>query len=215
MVLDSFKELWDSDLIHNYCAGVLDTTLPYYKLNIGLSEDDTYINAGFLLIDLKKWRENNVESLFINFLKKYNGKVLHNDQGIINGVLSNNILIVDPRYNILSTFYEMQYEDIKRWYGIENYYTQDIINKAVKKPVFIHLVDFINGRPWFYENKEHPLYECYKQYVLDSPFKNDVYIKDNRSFNLKLLSIMMKKMPRFLMFYLYKFYRFYNFYFKF
>ena len=194
LVEGSFKHIWDCDIDDYYCAGVLDTTLPFYKKSVGLSENDDYINSGFLFINLKKWRLDNVEEKFIDFITYYNGKVIHNDQGIINGTLHGKILIINPCYNLLSTFYEIPYDDVKKWYGLDDYYNKRIVENCVKYPIFVHFTNFIKGRPWF-NNKKHPLYKEYKEYVLKSPFKDRVYITDDRSFKLKFFSFISNIFP--------------------
>ena len=65
LILGSFKELWETNIENYYVAGVLDVGPDYVKTAVGLSKDVNYINAGVLLINLKKWRNEDVESKFI------------------------------------------------------------------------------------------------------------------------------------------------------
>jgi lipopolysaccharide biosynthesis glycosyltransferase len=157
------------------------------------------------VINLKKWRLDNIEDQFIQFLIDYNGEVVHNDQGIINGVLQGKILIVNPRYNLLSTFYEMSYYNVKKWYGLDNYYSSEIISYSKDNPVFIHFVNFLNGRQWV--NDKHPLYKKYNEYAMSSPFKDSVYIGDNRPFKLKFASFLSQVIPLNILILFYKIYR--------
>lgn len=88
-----------------YCSGVLDVINPYFKL-ISMYEwtiNDNYINTGFLLVNLKKWGEENLEEKFIKFINKYKFFRQAN-QDIINGVIKEKVLIIDPKYNILQPF---------------------------------------------------------------------------------------------------------------
>ena len=52
------KELWQTDITDYICAGVPDLWIEniYYKPEIGMSLDELYINAGVLLLNLKKMR---------------------------------------------------------------------------------------------------------------------------------------------------------------
>ncbi|MDL2271045.1 glycosyltransferase family 8 protein, partial [Methanobrevibacter sp. OttesenSCG-928-I08] len=111
LVTNSFKQLWQMNIDDYYCAGVLDAGPKYIKTLIGLSEDDDYYNSGFLLMNLKKWREDKLENKFVDYLKDHDGKVFHNDQGIINAVCFSKLLKLHPKYNILSPFFEVRYED--------------------------------------------------------------------------------------------------------
>lgn len=51
------------------------------------SENQQYYNAGVLLINLKKWREENITSRFISFADTYNSELQCADQTVLNGVL--------------------------------------------------------------------------------------------------------------------------------
>lgn len=65
LVLDSFKEILNLDLNNYLAAGVLALNCTAeVKKAIDLNEDDLYINAGMLLINLKRWRQENVENQF-------------------------------------------------------------------------------------------------------------------------------------------------------
>lgn len=54
LVNDSLEKLYDTNLGGNYCGGVSDCIGKNHKKNIGLKPDDIYINAGVMLISLKK-----------------------------------------------------------------------------------------------------------------------------------------------------------------
>lgn len=204
LILGSLKKLWDIDLGNNYCAGVLDLATPPFKKSVGLLPNDNYINGGFLLINLKKWREDNIESNFIDFLKTENGNVLNYDQGIINALFKNRILIVNPSYNFNSIYFEFDFEKIVKMYDLKNYYSKNVINKAKKNIVFLHFSG-LKGRPWFINNN-HPCKKFYFEYALNTPFKNDVGVKGFVSLKIKILNFCMKYIPSFLFINLYHFY---------
>ena len=87
MIIDSIEELWNTSIDEYMCAGVQDLMPSVYKEIIGLNKDDFYINSGVLIINLKKWREKNVEEDFYYAMKKYEKIPIHQDQGIINATL--------------------------------------------------------------------------------------------------------------------------------
>lgn len=197
IVEGSFKELWDMNIDNFSTSGVLDIVPKYYRESIGLNENDNYINAGFLLINLKKWRDNNIGAKFIDFIKKYNGKVPHNDQGIINGVLKDSILIINPKYNMLSIFYEIEYNKLIKLFKLKNYYDGEIVLNDMKNPVFIHLAPGFYGRPWITKSK-HPLKSRYEYYADLSPWKDFIFIEDNRKLSVKMLSNIAMFLPFFI-----------------
>lgn len=68
IVAGSFSDLWNLKIDGKSIAGVLDDTGFASKERVGLASTSPYINAGFLLINLKYWRERGIEQKFIVFL---------------------------------------------------------------------------------------------------------------------------------------------------
>lgn len=194
LIVGSFKDLWETDISKYYCAGVLDIGPDYVKTAIGLKNNTKYINAGVLLINLEKWREDDIEACFIDFLEKNDFEVYNNDQGILNGVLNENILIVNPKFNFMSPFLEKGYEDIINWNGLKNHYSKSIIDNARKNAVFLHFVPFINGRPWF-KDTNHPCKKLYLKYANQTPFKDSVLVDDQRKFRYRFVFSIVKYIP--------------------
>ena len=195
LVVGSLKELWKTDISGYDCGAVLDVAQTYINGFLNLPKDETYFNSGLLLINLKKWRDNNLEKKFLDFIIKNDGEVFHNDQGVINFICKGNILKLPFKYNILSPFFEVSCDDVFKFYNVDDYYSKDLIEDALKNPVFIHLTQFLNGRPWFTNVIGHPLRKLFDSYVNQTPFKDDVYIEVNKGFKSKFLSFTYKYFP--------------------
>lgn len=166
----SLKELWETDL-EGYCiGGVQDNPALYALQAIGMDDNDRYINSGVMLINLKKWREDNIEEKIIQMINSHNGHVFHHDQGIVNGVCKNSIKILHPKFNTMSQFFLMKAKQIKSLYDMKNYYTQDELDEATKNPVIIHYINKFYNRPWF-KSCSHPLKELYIENLSKTPFK--------------------------------------------
>lgn len=195
LVVNSFINLWQMDLEDNYCGAVLDAGPTYINTFLDLPENNNHYNSGLLLINLKLWKKDNLEKKFIDFIISKNGKVFHNDQGIINVICKGKIQKLHPKYNILSPFFEVGYDNVLRFYGISKYYTKELVEEALKEPVFIHLTTFVNGRPWFNNASKHPLRKIFNYYVEKTPFKNEVYKDDNRQLKGKFFSLSYKYLP--------------------
>lgn len=206
LIRGSFKELWETDISNYYVAGVLDIGPEYVKTSVGLDKDVKYINAGVLLINLDKWRKEDVESKFIKFLEDYNMEVYNNDQGIINGVLSDKILIVDPKFNLMSPFLEIDYDDVIKWNDLKNHYGKETIENALKNPVFLHFSAFMKGRPWF-KGFKHPCSELYLEYANQTPFRDVIGMEDNRGFKYKFFFAFVNYVPFGVLCMIYKPYR--------
>lgn len=196
IITGSFKELYDMDIDDYYCAGVTDMGPHFNNIFLGLPPDGEHFNAGVLLVNLRKWREDNLEKKFLDYILANDGEVHHNDQGVINVVCRGKILEVHPKYNILSPFFEVSYEGVLQWNGLDKFYTKEIVQEAIDSPVFIHLTQFVNGRPWFTNAENHPLRELFDSYVQKVPFSDEeIYIEDTRHWKGKLLSFTYKHLP--------------------
>ena len=191
----SLKELWQID-ITSYCtAGVVDVTCPDSKEKIGINESDIYINSGVVLLNLKKWRENEIEKKLIDFIKKYDGKVFHHDQGALNGVLYNYCKIIHPKYNTLSVFFTMSKDQIIQYFNMNSYfYSAQELKEAIMTPVIIHYTPGFVGRPWM-KKCNHPLKNIYIEYLKNTPWRNRELLEDNRQIKIKLLCWMYYNLP--------------------
>lgn len=188
-------ELWNININGYYVAGVEDTIPNKYKQVIGLCKNDIYINSGMLLINLEKWRKDNLEEKFTQFINIYNGFVPHHDQGVINGICKGKILKIHPKYNCNSNFYSFSSKEIEKIFNINKYYNQIELDEAINKPVFLHYTPGFLGRPW---TKEciHPKKDLYLKYKKLTPWKDELLQKDYSNWKVKSLSKAYKLIPR-------------------
>lgn len=102
LVVDkNISDFYNIDLGNYYLAGAegLYVTESGHKPNIGLTDNDTYINAGVLLINLKQLRQNKLGTKLLEATKELQNKIKYQDQDIINIVCKGKIFIVDSIYN--------------------------------------------------------------------------------------------------------------------
>lgn len=170
IVNGSLKDLWEIDLGDDYVAGVQDNPAAYCLTAIAMDQSDRYINGGVLLMNLKEWREDDLEQQFLDLIQKHNGYVHHHDQGIINGVCKGRIRILHPRFNTMSQFYLLNADQIKKLYDITNYYSEQELSEAREAPVVIHYITKFYNRPWF-KSCTHPHKDKYVQYLSKTPFE--------------------------------------------
>ena len=182
--------------ITGYCvAGVADTVSSETKSAVGVSNNENYINSGMLLINLKKWREDNIQDKFINFIDSKNGSITHHDQGVINGVLCKKIKILNPKFNLMTVYYTMKREDIISYYGIDNkFYSDEVIKESLKNPVYIHFTPGFTTRPWV-RGCKHPKKQIYLDYLEKTPWKDSSLEKDNSKFRVKVINWIYRNMP--------------------
>ena len=112
IVTKSIKELWNLDLKGKTIGALMDAFSKYYKYNIDLEENDVMFNSGVMLIDLDKWKENNIEDCLLTFIAKRNGIIQQGDQGALNHVLSHDTYCFEPRFNSVTIFYDFSYKEM-------------------------------------------------------------------------------------------------------
>lgn len=112
IVLRDLNELWDIDLGDNYIAAVQDPRLltfdndwggvKNYK-ELGFAPDTKYLNTGMMLINITKWKANNLTDTIFEAIRKNVKFANYPDQYGLNIVLANQWLPLDPRWNHFST----------------------------------------------------------------------------------------------------------------
>lgn len=125
----SLSGLWNTPLEDYYCAGVKDLFIERsdYKKEIQFSENDLYANAGVLLFNLAKIRQDGmVQKLFEN-TEKLADKISYQDQDIINITFKGRIKELESIYNFTA-------ENVKREKGKR------------KKAVIVHYTG--KRKPW-------------------------------------------------------------------
>lgn len=194
VVCSSLSGMWAVEMKNCSVAGVEDLIQNEFKEKIGMNLADHYINAGILLIDLQKWREKNQGKLFLDFINDYKGRVTHHDQGVINGTLHQECLILPPQYNVMTPFFTKKYNDIRSFYQLSQYYSEEEIQRATTKPVIIHYTPECVGRVWEYDCK-HPKVDLYRKYLDLTPWKGNLMHAKKIPLKLHFLYWMQKNLP--------------------
>ena len=179
------------DFASNLIAGVLDDVSEYAKKMIGLSIDDIYVNAGFLLINLDLWRKENIEKQILDFLYQHHGNVYHHDQGLINAICKGRKYVLPSHYNVMTNFFVFPYSRFRKK---KPFYSELEICKAKEKPIFIHFTAGVTNKPWI-EGCKHPLKNLFLYYKAKTSYKDKPLRKDNRKVTLKLLSFLYYHIP--------------------
>lgn len=151
LVRGNLENLWNCKLKEYLVGGIQDPLPDYLKEAVQLDNQERYINAGVLLINLDKWREIDFKSKVVKFIKEHNKNVVHHDQGIINGICKGKILYLDPKYNLMSEMIMMNEKQLKKLYKMEKFYKEEQLQKARENPVIVHFISKFYNRPWFKE----------------------------------------------------------------
>lgn len=170
VVINSLKDLWLTDMSNCILGACIEATVDYdRRKNLGMAHLP-YINAGVLLINLKKWREEKTGQKILEYYKKHNGNLFANDQDAINGALKNQIFYLGPEYNFYNIYWHYPYKVLKKLMKDTYYYSEEIVQKAIKRPVIIHYLG--EERPWRKGNT-HKYRAYYYKYLEKTPWHKE------------------------------------------
>ena len=160
LVVNDLSGLYTENL-NTYPVGAIYDNYVKTAQQLGIEQEGNYFNSGVLLIDLPKWRGQEISEKTMRFLSEYPEKIKFVDQDALNAVLKNNWKKLDSKYN---TMYSVIPEDIKK---------NDLKN-FLKDKVIIH---FTLQRPWniLCKNRYRNLYFEYlkRSPARDRPKYND------------------------------------------
>ena len=103
LINNNLSDLYNYNLGDKIVGAVNDYRSFYYQKNLNITKDNCYINSGVLLIDVKKYNENNCQDKLLNYIKKYNGLLEFPDNDAICSVLQDDICLLPLKYNKLKT----------------------------------------------------------------------------------------------------------------
>lgn len=107
IVNSDLKELWDVDVKNYHIAAVQSSGIPfvssprdlirYSELNI--PPDHKYFNSGVLVINLSRWRTDNISQKAIEYVRDFGDTLVYADQDVLNALLSFTWKELDDRWN--------------------------------------------------------------------------------------------------------------------
>ena len=130
VVVGDLRELWQIELGDCILAAAPDHFRQDRKTTLGLAGNKAYVNAGVLLINLARWREEALTQRLVRYIEKAGTRLELHDQDAINGVLHGNILVLDRRWNVQAPMFRA----VRRCFPKE----YDKIRAATRRPAIIH-----------------------------------------------------------------------------
>ena len=199
IIRHNLKSIYNLDIGDCIVAGADDCRSDNYRKEIGLKHGDTYINNGFLLINLKKWRSLQLDDEFTTYISNHNGDITYMDQGVLNAILGKKKLVfeITPKYNAQRIFFDFSYNEILKLRKPEYHCSESNYNEATNDPVIIHFTPtFITGtRPWNIKDN-HKFTPEYLKYKAISPWNEIPKRKDDRKRSKKIMTWICKATPR-------------------
>lgn len=113
VVLGNLAPLMEIDISRYAVAAVEDYDLlriPEHRQQLRFTASDRYFNSGFMLINLKYWREHDSEKQLLEFSKRER-KVFFHDQDAMNAVFRQAWLRLPPAWNHFNVF-QVKTEDM-------------------------------------------------------------------------------------------------------
>lgn len=202
IIRHSLEEIYNLDLGEYLVAGVDDCRSNLYRLDIGCNPNTVYINNGFMVINLKAWREKNIESKFTSFIESRGGNLTYMDQAPLNAVLGPQNLIYElpAVYNAQRIFFDFTYRQLLKVRKPQHHLSEIEYNNAISNPIIVHFTPvFISGtRPWNFKDN-HKFRKEYIYYKSLSLWKNTPFRKDDRKLWKKLMTFICKILPKFIL----------------
>lgn len=145
------NELYELDLGDKVIGAVASPISEDEKEHIptlNLSKNHKYFYAGLMLIDVKKWLENDIYKKAVTIDENHPQGLKWADMDILNIIFDNNYLAIHPKYSIWPGLNFAPYE-----YNIENYYkiyegvnSHDEVKEAFYHPIIYQLAG--GAKPW-------------------------------------------------------------------
>jgi lipopolysaccharide biosynthesis glycosyltransferase len=178
IVLDDISKLWNVDL-EGFTVGAIQDVgktvdcawggIRNYK-DLGLTADTKYFNSGVLVVNPKKWREEDISNQVITALSTYKEYVQLADQYGLNVVLANKWKVLDPKWN---------------WFAFQ----ED------EQPFLVHFLDI---KPIFTSYNSKPIYKDeFYRYLSMTPWKNFKPINGNQRYIRKVINKIKKAFLKF------------------
>lgn len=166
VVCRPISELFDHDLQDN-TVGAIEEAEKFVGERLGVVP---YFNSGVMLIDLDRWRNDDIESKTLHFLDHESQRVFCPDQDALNTALSGSWLQLPVRYNLHGSYCDKFKSESKN-----------------ADPLIIHYCG--SEKPWFYA-ADHPYKAHFQNFLQQTPYRD--YQEPDR--NLK--NAVLKRMRR-------------------
>ncbi|KID42365.1 glycosyltransferase family 8 protein [Fructilactobacillus fructivorans] len=150
--------LWQADLGGKVIGAVENAGYLDRLREMGVSEKPgRYFNAGLLLIDTKKWKEQGISQRARNLANDHPEILRFQDQDALNAIFNGDWQSLPSKYNVQSNLVKGKY----RKSGTESGRRSQ--QEALEQPVIIHYTNF--DKPWLIRNDHlHPLRSLYDEY---------------------------------------------------
>ena len=197
LINTDIRQIWDIDISESYIAACHDDGLnglnkSRIRLSDGLVTDDKYFNAGVMVINLKKIRQDfDLFSVCVDFLIEHPNCTMA-DQDALNYLFADNVLFLPYKYNMFTRKkrgHNLSLED-----GIYHF-SADYCNPEQKESfddLFFHYLFILGDEQWLTEyymgalqnsNKQLMLYQSFMKCITSKCVKKIYWGADSKYFD--------------------------------
>jgi lipopolysaccharide biosynthesis glycosyltransferase len=163
IALKSLEKLWEIEIGENYVMAVQDPAIPFISSPYGLKKyqdlnippNNKYFNTGVLLINLRKWRDENIGTKLIQYLEENKEDVQHHDQDAMNAIFARQWGELHLKWNQTPQLFEFS-----SWK--ESPYEELDFTEANNDPCIVHFAS--SSKPWN-SYDDHPSRDLFYRYL--------------------------------------------------
>ena len=171
VAVGDISKLWEICIDDYYMAAVSDQAPLHsesWTLKLPLPYDYLYVNTGVTLINLKKWREDNIQELLFQNSAQYAEILQFPDQDTLNITLYKKIKYLSHIYNAMP---------------VQTYYNEKQKQEAFSNPQIIHWAGY--KKPWKFPDA--PYAEMFWHYARQTPFYEEILFKNITQNSLNII----------------------------
>lgn len=130
VVCGSLRALYDLD-VSGYLAAAVPDYWEKIRPELGFAELGKYINSGVMLINLPRWKDEEISRKIQDFILFDSAKIVHGDQCAINAILIGKVLLIGMEWN----------------------YQVGLVRSGVFVPQGPKIIHYsASAKPWMYDN---------------------------------------------------------------
>lgn len=170
-VQDGIEELWQTDIEDYFCAGCQDVVVTnlssLYVEQSNTYNHNHYINAGVILFNYKRIRQQKLDKVLTGMCRKWTRKRIqpyYLDQTLINYIFRDKIKLLDYKYNDFSLVTSTVVLEEHKAY-LNKKYGYNTVFDSIRDAVIVHFLG--TAKPWkkldSKVEQKYPYFEAAKQ----------------------------------------------------
>ena len=140
IVVDDLMSLWRTDVRDHVLAAVPDPFGLWRREALGMPREGSYVNAGVLLLNLARWRSDDLTRRLADFIAREGDNLVFHDQDAINAILHAATKVLPYRWNLQARMLRPR--------RLTSLADHAAIARAARSPAIIHYTSA--RKPWLF-----------------------------------------------------------------